>query len=180
MQYRRSKVPGATYFFTIVTYDRQEILCIPHNVEVLRKAFKTVMQHHPFTIEAFVLLPNHIHCIWKLPENDADFSNRWRLIKSNFTRKCISPYNVEIPESRKKKGEKVIWQRRFWEHLIRDDRDFKNHADYIHYNPVKHGLVTEPRSWEYSSFSRFVQAGEYDLEWGSGTPIKFDQTIGYE
>ena len=180
MEYRRAKVAGGTYFFTVVTQKRQKILCLPKNVSLLRDAFGYVMRKHPFIIDAVVILPDHLHCIWTLPENDHDFSTRWRLIKSYFSRKCetISPENISI--SRKKKKQRAIWQYRFWEHLIRDEIDFQNHVEYIHYNPVKHGLVTAPKDWEYSSFHRAVRQGMYDIMWGAGEEIIFDDDIGNE
>jgi putative transposase len=120
MRYRRSLTPGATYFFTVVTYDRCPILCEPVHVELLRTAFKTVMQRHPFQIDAFILLPDHLHCIWTLPEGDANFSMRWRLIKTYFARKCETDAGSVVSASRQLKGERQIWQRRFWEHQVRD------------------------------------------------------------
>jgi putative transposase len=180
MEYRRAKVAGGTYFFTVVTEKRQKILCLPKNVSLLRYAFGYVMQKHPFIIDAVVILPDHLHCIWTLPENDHDFSTRWRLIKSYFSHKCetISPENISV--SRKKKKQRAIWQYRFWEHLIRDEIDFQNHVEYIHYNPVKHGFVTAPKDWEYSSFHRAVRQGMYDMMWGAGEEIIFDDDIGNE
>jgi len=138
------------------------------------------MQRHPFKIDAFVLLPDHLHCIWSLPQGDDNFSTRWRLVKSYFSRRCESQYQGNISASREKKREQAIWQRRFWEHVIRDDKDFVNHVQYIHYNPVKHGLVRAPKDWEYSSFHRYVQAGIHDEMWGSGMEISFDDQIGNE
>jgi putative transposase len=145
MQYRRATMEGGTYFFTLVTYNRQRLLCLPTNVSLLRDAFGYVIGKHPFTIDACVVLPDHLHCIWTLPQGDSNFSTRWRLIKSYFSRKCdtLLPENLSI--SQQKKQERAIWQRRFWEHLIRDEVDFKNHVEYIHYNPVKHGLVQAPK-----------------------------------
>jgi putative transposase len=132
MQYRRAQTPGATYFFTVVTQDRHQILCLNRHILLMRKSLRYVMNRHPFTIDAFVLLPDHLHCIWTLPQGDRDFSKRWRLIKSYLTGHCqIHPTPVSSL-SRRKKGERSIWQRRFWEHLIRDDTDFNHHADYIH------------------------------------------------
>ncbi len=180
MQYRRAKIPGATYFFTVVTHNRQPILCHPENVDLLRNALRQVMQQRPFKIDAFVLLPNHLHCIWTLPEADADFSTRWRLIKSNFSRQCHNQYQGKISASRQKKREKAVWQRRFWEHQIRDQQDFNNHVDYIHYNPVHHGLVLSSKDWQYSSFHRYVQKGIYDAMWGASESIIFDSRIGME
>ncbi|NET26042.1 MAG: transposase [Okeania sp. SIO1I7] len=180
MEYRRAKTPGATYFFTVVTYNRQKILCEPENIDLLRKAFRYVMQKHSFKIDAIVILPDHIHSLWTLPENDANFSTRWRLIKSYFSRQCDSQYQGKISTSRQNKGEKAVWQRRFWEHQIQSDRDFANHVEYIHYNPVHHRLVTAPSYWEYSSFHRYVKAGIYDQMWGSSEKLIFDSNIGRE
>ncbi|MGB5899899.1 MAG: transposase [Geitlerinemataceae cyanobacterium] len=180
MQYRRAKTPGATYFFTVVTHDRHRILHEPENVYLLRNAFRYVLQRHPFKIDAIVVLPDHLHTLWTLPEKDADFSTRWRLIKSYFSRQYRSPYQGKISKSRQYKGEKAVWQRRFWEHQIRDDRDFVNHLEYIHYNPVHHRLVTAPKDWQYSSFHRYVEAEVYDPMWGSSEKLMFDINIGKE
>ena len=173
MQYRRARIKGGTYFFTVITHSRRPFLCQPGNVELLRNALRHVMQRNQFKIDAFVLLPEHLHCIWTLPQGDNDFSTRWRLVKSYFSRRCESHYRGDISASRKKKKEQAIWQRRFWEHVIRDDEDYARHVDYIHYNPVKHGLVRAPRDWEYSSFHRYVQAGMYDEMWAAGyVPVR--------
>ncbi|MDJ0674578.1 MAG: transposase [Calothrix sp. MO_167.B42] len=180
MKYRRAKTPGATYFFTLVTHHRCRILCELENINLLREAFRYVMKKHPFKIDAIMILPDHLHCLWTLPENDADFSTRWRLIKSYFSRKCEHYYQDQINLSRRKKKEKGIWQRRFWEHQIMDDRDFVNHVEYIHYNPVHHGLVNAPKDWQYSSFHRYVEAGVYDVLWGAEERFIFDDNIGYE
>ena len=180
MQYRRAKIDGGTYFFTLVTENRQEFLCEPERVSLLRNAFQYVMERHPFKIDAFILLPDHLHCMWTLPESDRDFSTCWRLIKSYFSRHCNLSNSIQPSLSRQKKQEKAIWQRRFWEHCIKDEMDFKNHVDYIHYNPVKHELVRSPKDWEYSSFHRYVRQGVYNREWGSDGGIKFDSSIGKE
>ena len=180
MEYRRAKIAGGTYFFTLVTYNRNQIFNNPENVELLRQSFRYVMEKHPLTIEAAVILPDHLHCIWTLPDDDYDFSTRWRLIKSYFSRKCQETYQGKITDSRKKKQEKAIWQRRFWEHCIKDEEDYNNHIDYIHYNPVKHGLVKAPKDWQYSSFKRYVREGIYDLKWGSQEEILFDAHLGME
>ncbi len=180
MQYRRLKTPGATYFFTIVTYQRQRLLSDPEMVELLRVAFRNVIARFPFTIDAIVVLPDHLHCIWTLPDQDADFSTRWRLIKNYFSRNCPEKYKQNRSVSRLKKGEQAIWQRRFWEHQIRDEVDFANHVDYIHYNPVKHGLVATPQDWEYSSFHRYVQDGSYSRDWGANVLIEWDNEVGQE
>lgn len=151
MQYRRDKTPGATYFFTVVTYDRQRIFGSDETVGLLREAFRYVKRRHPFEIDAIVVLPDHIHCLWTLPAMDADYSTRWRLIKGHFSRYCPSKYRKPLSSARIKKKEQAVWQRRFWEHRIRDNRDYTNHVNYIHRNPVKHGLVTTPTDWPYSS-----------------------------
>ena len=180
MQYRRSKTKGATYFFTLVTHHRRKILCQPENVDLLREAFRYVMEKHPFKFDAIVILPDHLHCIWTLPEGDADFSTRWRLIKSYFSRKCDLKYQGKISASRQSKKEKTVWQRRFWEHQIRDEKDFRSHVDYIHYNPVRHGLVDAPKDRQYSSFHRYVKDGIYDESWGASQKIIFDDNVGME
>jgi putative transposase len=180
MQYRRARTASGTYFFTLVTHNRRNILCDPENVVLLRTVFKEVMIRHPFTIEAFVLLPDHLHCIWTLPENDNDFSKRWRLIKGAFTRRCDPRYRGCASMTRQLKQEQAIWQRRFWEHAIRDDRDYRQHVDYIHYNPVKHGLVVAPNDWRHSSFHRFVAKGVCDENWGASEELRLDDGVGHE
>jgi len=180
MQYRRAKTKGGTYFFTVVTHDRRKFLCRPASVSLLREAFRNVMAEHHFQIDAVVLLPDHLHCIWTLPDGDSDFSTRWRLIKSYFTRGCDPVCHSPPSASRQKKQERAVWQRRFWEHQIRDERDFTQHVEYIHYNPVKHGLVKAPKDWPYSSFHRAVRRGIYSEEWGAGREIVFADGIGNE
>ena len=123
MQYRRAKTPGATYFFTVVTYQRQTIFDDAQMVDLLRQCFRRVLQRHPFVIEAMVVLREHLHCLWTLPDDDADFSMRWRLIKSEFSRRCRDDYKKNRTVSRMRKGEQAVWQRRFWEHQIRNERD---------------------------------------------------------
>jgi putative transposase len=180
MYYRRSRIRGGTFFFTVVTFNRQKVLASGEVVDKLRKAFIKVKEGHPFEIEAAVVLPDHIHCIWTLPEGDCDYSNRWRLLKSYFTRSMDSPTQLHPINSHSLKHEQTLWQRRFWEHSIRDDNDFIRHVEYIHYNPVKHGLVSTPYNWPYSSFHRFVQRGLYKPDWGSGCEIRFEGDIGME
>jgi putative transposase len=167
MQYRRAKVAGGTYFFTVVTHNRRPFLCEPENIDLLRDAFRYVMTSHPFIIDAIAILPEHIHCIWTLPPADNDFSTRWRLLKSYFTRRCQQQYHGELSASRFDKREQSIWQRRFWEHQIQNDRDFIHHFDYVHYNPVKHNLVRSTKDWQFSSFHHHVRQGIYTLDWGS-------------
>jgi len=179
MRYRRARTKGGTYFFTVVTFKRERILTKPENVTLLREAFRHVMGNHHFTIDAFVLLPDHLHCIWSLPDGDCDFSTRWRLIKSYFSRKCDKGYKATPYESRKKK-EQAIWQRRFWEHLIRDDDDIIKRMEYIHYYRVKHGFVSAPKDWTYSSFHRYVQEGKYSPEWAAGIEMKLPESVENE
>ena len=179
MQYRRAHIKGGTYFFTVVTHNRRKILCEPENVDLLRSAFRSVMDKHPYHIDAFVLLPDHLHCIWTLPHDDNDFSTRWRLIKSAFSRKCASLFKGKMSASRQVKKETTVWQRRFWEHAIRNEKDFNRHVEYIHYNPVKHNLVNAPSQWPYSSFHKYVRNGSCDSDWGANS-ITFDKDIGKE
>ncbi len=152
MQYRRARKKGGTYFFTVVTHQRRKFLCELENVNLLRLVIKEVMNNHPFTIDAFVLLPDHLHCMWTLPGDDCDFSRRWRLIKGSFSRRCDSRFKDGLSASRQLKKEQVIWQRRFWEHTIRDERDFTQHVEYIHFNPVKHGLTDMPKKMAVFEF----------------------------
>jgi putative transposase len=160
--YRRSFVPGGSYFFTVNLSDRRKRLLVPHITE-LRAALAYVRARHPFEIAATVVLPDHLHAIWILPEGDADYALRWRLIKSAFSRTL--PNNEKISASRAPKGERAIWQRRYWEHTLRDGKDFEHHVDYIHFNPVKHGYAGRVRDWPYSSFHRMVREGAYPHDW---------------
>jgi len=132
----------------------------------LRSAFRTTRVERPFTIDAIVVLPDHVHTIMALPPHDADFSGRWRRIKSLFTRGAVA---AGTTAQRNRKGEYSLWQRRFWEHTIRDEDDFARHVDYIHFNPVKHGLVGRVRDWPYSSFHRYVQSGLLPEDWAGSS-----------
>ncbi len=161
--YRRNFIPGASYFFTVNLADRKSSLLTDH-IHHLRTAFRYTRARHPFTIDAIVVLPDHLHAIWSLPEGDADFATRWRLIKTTFSRAL--PGSERISQSRSRKGERGLWQRRYWEHTLRDERDFSRHADYIHFNPVKHEWVTRVEDWPYSSFHRMVRLGVYPKDWG--------------
>jgi putative transposase len=160
--YRRNFRAGGCFFFTVNLADRRLRLLTEH-VDDLRTAFRETRRRHPFTIDAMVVLPDHLHAIWPLPEGDADFATRWRLIKSAFSRGFGA--GERISKSRASKGERGIWQRRYWEHTIRDDNDFARHVDYIHFNPVKHRLVARVRDWPYSSFHRLVKLGVYPYDW---------------
>jgi putative transposase len=167
-EYRRVRVENAAYFFTVVTYQRKPIFLDPLARSILHETWLEVQQNRPFQVTAICLLPDHIHCIWTLPEEDTDYSIRWHEIKRKFT----YIYSEQIHDdsalslSRQKRKERNVWQRRFWEHTIRDDQDLANHLDYIHYNPVKHSLVTKPCDWEWSSFHRYVRMGVYEKDWG--------------
>ena len=160
--YRRNFIPGASYFFTVNLADRRLRLLTEH-IESLRNAFRDVKVAHPFTVEATVVLPDHLHALWTLPEGDADFATRWRLVKAGFSRAL--PRGERVSSSRAGKGERGIWQRRYWEHTLRDERDFERHADYIHFNPVKHGHVSRVSDWPHSTFHRMVRLGIYPQDW---------------
>jgi putative transposase len=160
--YRRNFVPGGSYFFTVNLADRQQQLLTQH-IEFLRTAFRYTQKRHPFTIEAIVILLEHLHAIWGLPEGDADFAVRWRLIKTEFSRAL--PEGEGVSQSRFSKGERGIWQRRYWEHTLRDEEDFERHVNYIHFNPVKHGHVSRVKDWPHSSFHRMVREGVLPDDW---------------
>jgi putative transposase len=165
--YHRAYIPGGVYFFTLVTLNRAPIFADPAHIALLRQAFCKVMRARPFKIDAIVILPDHLHCIWRLPEGDADYSARWREIKKMASRQ-ISPVSNQ-------RHERPVWQRRFWEHVIRDEDDWHRHLDYIHYNPVKHGLASHPSVWPWSSFNHAVSKGWYDATWGEREPSNIAQ-----
>ena len=179
--YRRARTPGGTCFFTVVTYQRQPILCLEQSIEAIDNILKDVIKTYPFEINAWVTLPDHIHCLWTLPEGDSDYSIRWALIKKGFTKrmKGLSQIKAVQTPSRERRREGVIWQRRFWEHQIRDEDDYNAHMDYIHYNPVKHGLVKNPIDWRHSSFGKYVDIGWYEESWGCGDLV-LAKEIGHE
>ncbi|MDO8636282.1 MAG: transposase [Dehalococcoidia bacterium] len=165
--YHRVHLDGGTFFFTAVTHARRSIFQEASATGLLKKSFRYVMVKRPFLVDAIVILPDHVHCIWTLPLRDGDFSVRWRLLKTYFSRHyCGSIANAGYSASMASKKEVGIWQRRFWEHTIRDQEDFNSHCDYIHYNPVKHGLVKSPGEWKDSSFRKFVEKGMYPPDWG--------------
>ena len=143
-RYRRNLVPGGSFFFTVNLAERR-LRLLTERIDLLRAAFRATRARHPFTVDAVVVLPDHLHAIWTLPEGDADFALRWRLIKSSFSHGL--PQGERISQSRAGKGERGIWQRRYWEHTLRDNGDFARHADYIHFNPVKHGLAARVKDW---------------------------------
>jgi REP-associated tyrosine transposase len=164
--YRRAFVPGGCWFFTVNLLDRRRTLLVDH-IETLREAIAATRESHPFTIDAFVVLPDHLHAIWSLPPDDSDFSTRWRLIKNRFAKAL--PKQEQLNRVRVRRNERGIWQRRFWEHLIRDETDFARHVEYCYINPVKHSLVTRVRDWPYSSFHRDVRAALFPEDWGGDT-----------
>ena len=153
----------ACIFFTVNLAERHGNTLLTDRINHLREAFRRTFATHPVIMNAAVVLPEHLHCIWQLPPGDDDYPVRWRLIKSHFSRLVES--GERRSESRLRKGERGIWQRRYWEHLIRDDRDYARHVDYIHYNPIKHGLVAQAADWPYSTFSRWVRRGVYTEAW---------------
>jgi putative transposase len=169
--YRRSRIPGASYFFTVNLADRSQSLLTEH-VALLRSAFEYTRERHPFIVDAIVVLPEHMHAVWTLPDGDSDFAIRWRLIKTVFSRGL--PHGEHRSDSRQSKAERGIWQRRYWEHLIHDEADFLRHVDYIHINPVKHGLVTRVAEWPHSSFHRFVQEGILMKDWAGDSGVELD------
>jgi len=167
--YRRIRVPGGSYFFTVNLLERNSHLLVTH-IERLREAVRKVRRQRPFHIDAWVVLPDHLHAVWTLPSHDADYSGRWRAIKIAFAKTL--PKTERLSAVRVKKGERGLWQRRFWEHTVRDDRDYAAHIDYVHINPVKHGLVARVRDWPYSSFHWFVMRGLYPGDWAGGDALE--------
>jgi putative transposase len=161
--YRRLWCPGGCYFFTVTLLQRRHNDLLTRHIDELRAAVRRVRQRHPFAIHGWVVLPDHLHCVIELPPSDADFATRWYLIKSHFSRHI--PRLERLSDSRVKRGERGIWQRRYWEHLIRDERDYRAHMDYIHINPVKHGLVECVSDWPFSTFHRLVAEGLYPADW---------------
>ncbi len=177
--YRRPHIPGGTYFITQVTYQRQPWLCSDIGRTSLRNALNHVRKNYPFSIEAFVLLPDHFHCMLSLPQGDSNISVRMLLIKRFITKYYGDRLGIKasISRSRQKRKERNVWQRRFWEHLIRDDVDFANHCNYIHYNPVKHQLCESPRQWAFSTIHRFIQEEIYPPDWGKDGDIQLPSDI---
>lgn len=160
--YRRNRVPGGTYFFTVNLLERSNTLLVSH-VDALRDAVRKVRAARPFHIDAWVVLPDHMHAVWTLPSDDTDYSGRWKAIKIAFAKAL--PKTEYLSPVRAAKGERGIWQRRFWEHTIRDEQDYAAHVDYVHINPVKHGLAPRVADWPYSSFHRWVAQGAYSPDW---------------
>jgi putative transposase len=175
-------LPGGTYFFTVVTQDRRPILTTPKGRVLLRQAIQTVKRKQPFEMVAIVLLPDHLHAVWTLPPRDDSYSLRWAQIKEQFTRSFIASGGDEaaLTASRERHRERGVWQRRFWEHSCRDDDDLNRCVDYVHWNPVKHGLVKRVKDYPWSTFHRFVKEGEYDLDWGGTDPAPDAVGPGWE
>lgn len=167
-EYRRIRVKGGTYFFTVVTFDRQPILTYDQERAALREGIEAIRQVLPFRIEALVLLPDHLHAIWTFPENDDNFASRWAIIKRTVSQRCgpLERIDKAVNDSHEKRRENRIWQRRFWEHVIRDEKDLEYHINYVHWNPVKHGYVSRVIDWPYSTFHRFVANRVYLPDWG--------------
>jgi len=160
--YRRAFVPGGTWFFTVNLLNRRSDL-LTQRIEALREATQWTLSRYPFRIDVFVVLPEHMHAVWTLPPDDMNFSIRWRMIKTRFARAI--PKTEYLSRTRQARGERGIWQRRFWEHLIRDEDDYAHHIEYCYINPMKHGLVARIQDWPYSSFHRDVQAGIFPEDW---------------
>src|SRR5688572_17207600 len=175
--YRRYFVEGGTYFFTVVTAGRKSLFLDPWARYLLGQAMREQRAVHPFETVAIVLLPDHLHAIWTLPQGDADYSGRWQSIKARFTSQWIEHGGRETHVSKGYRAQRRrgVWQARFMEHMIRDEEDLHAHADYLHYNPVKHGLAAAPRDWLWSSFHRFVLSGHYEPDWGRSSiqPLLF-------
>jgi REP-associated tyrosine transposase len=163
-RYRRARIEGGTFFFTVTLADRSSDLLVRH-IDRLRRTYASVQQRRPFETVAICVLPDHIHAIWQLPPNDADFPPRWSLIKSGFSRGLAIIDALRTP-SKIVKRERGLWQRRYWEHVIRDEADLERHVDYIHFNPAKHGLFSRVGDWPHSSFKQYVARGDLLPDWG--------------
>lgn len=166
----RAFVPGGTFFFTLVTYRRRPLFRDAGARGLLRRSIVEVQRRRPFKVEGMVLLPDHLHCVMVLPKDDADFSTRLRKIKEGFTRSYLASGKREaaVTSGQAAKGLRGVWQQRFWEHSISDYDDFARHMNYIHFNPVRHGLATCPHGWPWSTFAKWVRAGVYRFDWLCG------------
>lgn len=175
--YRRSRIAGGTFFFTVTLRDRRSSL-LEEQAQLLAHVMRAVRARHPWRTHGLVILPDHLHAVWELPEGDADFSGRWRAIKSGFVRALAQEGH---PVARNSKGECDLWQRRFWEHTICDALDLQHHIDYLHFNPVKHGHVAEVKDWRWSTFHRYVQQGIVTADWAGtmGDPDSVAPHPGY-
>jgi len=170
--YRRCRVAGGTFFFTVVTHGRRPILADELGRSCLSRAMRQTRARHPFQVIAMVLLPDHLHAVWSLPQGDQAYSRRWSRIKELFTQAYLTSGGTEsvISPSRSKHRERAIWQRRFWEHACQDEDDLSRCVDYIHWNPVKHGLVECVKDYPWSTFHRHVRTGDYEEDWGRSDP----------
>jgi putative transposase len=178
-EYRRVRTAGGTYFFTLITHLRRPILTNEVVRLSWRKGIQRARQTLPFQIDAWVLLPDHLHAIWTLPPEDDNYAARWAIIKRRVSTLCGKQFNEieKLSESKHKRKESGVWQRRYWEHQIRDDLDFKRHMDYLHWNPVKHSYVRNVADWPFASFHRLVPQ-IYPPDWG-GTAIEETNTINF-
>ena len=175
VQYRRAQYKGGTFALTFTLNDRSANLLVEH-FDLFKSSYLWVKQNRPFETVAFVVLPDHVHLIWSLPLDDADYSTRVRLIKRLFTRQIMKS---GVMFGKRSNGERSCWQRRFWEHQVRDEQDLQNQVDYIHYNPVKHGFVKCVKDWPYSSFHRYVREEKLPLDWGGDFPGHIDSVAGF-
>jgi len=171
--YRRWFVPGGTFFFTCVTHMRARFLTDEAARDSLHEALAEIQERYPFEIVAIVLLPDHLHTVWSLPSGDARYPTRWRRIKAEFTERWLERGRVELSQSvsRANRSMRGIWQKRYWEHTVRDEADLERCVNYIHWNPCKHSLVSRVSDWPWSSFHRFVAQGHYELNWGNIDPV---------
>jgi putative transposase len=174
VRYRRNRVPGGTYFFTATLANRRARTLVDH-IASLRDAFRAVRRRQQFLVDAIVVLPDHLHTIWTLPFGDDDYPGRWRAIKSRFVRALRSAGVSVVANDR---GECRLWARRYWEHTIRDEQDMDRHLDYIHYNPVRHGLVQRVADWQFWSFHRYVRMGWLPGDWGGEPPVAEGHSYG--
>ncbi|EMI27428.1 hypothetical protein RESH_01830 [Rhodopirellula europaea SH398] len=170
--FRRKHLPGGTFFFTLVTYRRRPLFRSGLARTCLREAMEEQIRTHPFNLFAICLLPDHLHCVWILPRGDSSYSARWQSIKRGFAKRFLDRGGTELPvtDGERRQKRKGIWQSRFWEHTVRDEQDLERCVDYIHWNPRKHGLVSRVRDYPFSSFHRFVEEGQYELDWGGTDP----------
>jgi putative transposase len=171
MRYRRAKLAGGSYFFTVNLAERSRVLLVD-SIEILRNVVRAVRQNHPFDILAWVVLLDHLHAIWELPEGNGDCATRRMLIKSGFSRGI--PKGEWVRESRRKKGERGLWQRRFWEHLITSDGDLQRHRDYVHFNPVEQGYAKRAADWPYSSIHRAIRRGWMSEDWATDVDVSVE------
>jgi putative transposase len=173
-RYRRSKIAGGVYFFTVTLADRSSDLLV-RQIDRLRRVYASVNDRHAFETIAICILPDHLHALWSLPTGDRNYPLRWNLIKAGFSR-GLEEFAVRT-KSKIARRERGLWQRRYWEHAIRDDADLERHVDYVHFNPVKHGYVARVRDWPFSSFHRYVERGDLVADWG-GTAPEFQGEFG--